>query len=69
MRQETKESFIWNLLFFALFIALYTEFLSIFNAINKLTVITGWIFFIALFYFVKKPSIHINSIKKFLCIA
>ena len=65
MRQETKESFIWNLLFFALFIALYTEFLSIFNAINKLTVITGWIFFIALFYFVKKPSIHINSIKKF----
>ena len=49
MSQKSKENFIWYLLSFALFIALYTEFLSFFNIINKLSVTIGWLIFIIFF--------------------
>ena len=65
MSQKSKENFIWYLLSFALFIALYTEFLSFFNIINKLSVTIGWLIFIIFFYRLRKDYIDVNLLKNF----
>ena len=65
MEDKTKENLIWYLLFFSSFIALYTEILSYLNLINKTSIILGWVGFLFIIFFYKRPYLGFDTLKKF----
>ena len=65
MGKKAKENLIWYLLFFSSFIALYTEILSYFNLINRISILLGWITLLLTIFFYERPNFSFNYIKTF----